>query len=200
MHRTHLGPLTGSQPRSHPHIVSVSDQKSTRVTLSQDVPIVFRISAVETIPGGAASFLGHAMAVPMVGLTGMMIAGEHVWPMILLVAVFALPLLIAYEYYALSVAYGGGLTPGKRFRVATFISVLAIIAFDLGMGATMLILAFALDYSHSTIAFWLVIWGGIGLGFLTAYPMVRRLLARGTPLSVLEPAEARQRPLIRDKN
>ncbi len=147
-------------------------------------------AAVETVPGGAASFVGHAIAVPIVGLTGITIAGEHVWPMILLVAVFALPLLIAYEYHALSVTYGGRSTPGKRLRVATFISVLAIIAFDLGMGAAMLIVAFVLGYSHSTIAFWLVMWGGIMLGFLTAYPMVRWLLARGTPESVLESARA----------
>ena len=147
-------------------------------------------AAVETIPGGAASFVGHAIAVPIVGLTGITIAGEHVWPMILLVAVFALPLLIAYEYYALTVNFGARSTPGKRLRVAAFISVLAIIAFDLGMGAAMLIVAFVLGYSHSTMAFWLVMWGGIMLGFLTAYPMVRWLLARGTPQSVLEPAKA----------
>lgn len=147
-------------------------------------------AAVETIPGGAASFVGHAIAVPIVGLTGITIAGEHVWPMILLVAVFALPLLIAYEYYALTVNSQGRSAPGKRFRVATFISVLAILAFDLGMGAAMLIVAFVLGYSHTTMAFWLVMWGGIMLGFITAYPMVRWLLARGTPQSVLQPAEA----------
>lgn len=146
-------------------------------------------AAVETIPGGAASFLGHAIAVPIVGLTGITIAGEHVWPMILLIAAFALPLLIAYEYYALTVASHGRSAPGTRLRVAAVISALAILAFDLGMGATMLIVAFVLGYSHSTMAFWLVMWGGIMLGFITAYPMVRWLLARGTPQAALQPAE-----------
>lgn len=148
--------------------------------------------AVETIPGGAASFVGHAIAVPIVGVTGMTIAGEHVWPMIILIAVFALPLLIAFEYHALTVTTGPESPPGRRLRVATVISVLAVLAFDLGMGATMLLVAFVLGYSHTTIAFWLVMWGGIMLGFITAYPMVWWLLARGTPQSVQEPANAAQ--------
>lgn len=144
--------------------------------------------AVETIPGGAASFVGHAIAVPIVALTGMTIAGEHVWPMILLIAVFALPLLITFEYHALTVTMGSQTSAGKRLRVATMISVLAVLAFDLGMGATMLFVAFVLGYPHASMAFWLVMWGGITLGFLTAYPMVWWLLARGTPQKVLEPA------------
>ena len=72
--------------------------------------------------------------------------------MILLIAVFALPLKI---------------------------SVLAIIAFDTGMGAAMLIVAFVLGYPPTTIALWFVMWGGLLLGFMTAYPMVRWLLGRG---------------------
>lgn len=147
-------------------------------------------AAVETIPGGAASFVGHAIAVPIVVGTGITIAGEHVWPMILLIAAFALPLLIAFEYRSLTMLAGPRSSPGKKLRVATLISVLAIIAFDLGMGATMLIVAFVLGYGPTTIAFWLVMWGGIMLGFITAYPVVWWLLARGTPQSVLEPAQA----------
>lgn len=146
--------------------------------------------AVETIPGGAASFVGHAIAVPIVALTGLTIAGEHVWPMIILIAVFALPLLIAFEFHALTVTTGRSSPPGKRLRVAALISVLAVLAFDLGMGAAMLLVAFVLGYSHATIAFWLVMWVGITLGFVTAYPMVWWLLARGTPQSVLEPTKA----------
>ncbi len=146
-------------------------------------------AAVETIPGGAASFVGHAIAVPIVVATGITIAGEHVWPMILLIAAFALPLLIAFEYRSLTMFAGPRSSPGRRLRVATLISVLAILAFDLGMGATMLIVAFVLGYPPTTMAFWLVMWGGIMLGFITAYPVVWWLLARGTPQKVLEPAE-----------
>lgn len=61
-------------------------------------------AAVETIPGGAASFVGHLIAVPIVVATGVTIAGKGVWPMILLIAAFALPLLIAFEYRSLTQA------------------------------------------------------------------------------------------------
>jgi hypothetical protein len=141
-------------------------------------------AAVETVPGGAASFVGHAIAVPIVVLTGVTIGGEGVWPMILLIAAFALPVLVVFEYRALALA-GQIRSAGRRLRVALRISVLAIVAFDLGMGATMLIVAFVLGYPPTSIAFWLVMWGGLLLGFATAYPMVRWLLARGTT----EPAE-----------
>jgi hypothetical protein len=143
-------------------------------------------AAVETIPGGAASFIGHLIAVPIVVTTGVTIAGKGVWPMILLIAAFALPLLILFEYQSLTVA-GQIRSASQRLQVALKLSVLAIIAFDTGMGITMLIVAFVLGYAPTTIAFWFVMWGGLLLGFMTAYPMVRWLLNRG----ITAPAEAR---------
>lgn len=74
----------------------------------------------------------------------------------------------------------------SRLRVALKISALAIVAFDIGMGVTMLVVAFVLGYPPTTIAFWFVMWGGLLLGFMTAYPMVRWLLGRG----VTTPAES----------
>ncbi len=59
-------------------------------------------AAVQTIPGGAVSFVGHMIAMPLVMWTGVTIAGQGVWPMMLLIAAFALPLLIAFEYHSLS--------------------------------------------------------------------------------------------------
>lgn len=149
------------------------------------------MAAIETIPGGAASFVGHLIAVPIVVATGMTIAGEHVWPMIILIAAFAIPLLVAFEYASLTrLAAAAGQRPssGKRLRVALLIATVAVLAFDLGMGATMLLVAFVLGYPPTTAAFWLVMWGGIILGFLTAYPVVSWLLRRGTPQAVLTPA------------
>lgn len=142
-------------------------------------------AAIETIPGGAASFIGHLIAVPIVVGTGVTIAGKGVWPMILLIAVFALPLLIAFEYRSLTQA-GEIRSAGLRLWVALKISVLAILAFDTGMGAAMLIVAFVLGYPPTSIAFWFVMWGGLLLGFMTAYPVVRWLLGRG----VTTPAES----------
>lgn len=128
--------------------------------------------AVATIPGGAASMIGHAFAMPLVMWTGMTIAGQAVWPMILLIAAFALPLLIAFEYHWLSHA-DPAQTVGQRLRGATLISTLAILAFDIGMGASMLLVAFVLKYSGTSMALWLIMWAGMWLGFATAYPVVR---------------------------
>tara|TARA_B100000929_G_scaffold275877_1_gene250133 strand:- start:310 stop:996 length:687 start_codon:yes stop_codon:yes gene_type:complete len=140
-------------------------------------------AALETIPGGAASFIGHLIAVPIVVGTGVTIAGKGVWPMILLIAAFALPLLIAFEYRSLT-RMGQIRSAALRLRVALKISLLAILAFDTGMGVTMLIVAFVLGYPPTTIAFWFVMWGGLLLGFMTAYPMVRWLLGRGVTTPV----------------
>jgi len=156
-------------------------QHGTPPTMGMDAT-----AAVETIPGGAASFIGHLIAVPIVVTTGVTIAGKGVWPMILLIAAFALPLLILFEYRSLTIA-GQIRSTSQRLQVALKISVLAIIAFDTGMGATMLIVAFVLGYAPSTIAFWFIMWGGLLLGFMTAYPMVRWLLSRG----ITEPVKTR---------
>lgn len=132
---------------------------------------------LQTIPGGAASFIGHLVAIPIVMRLGLTIGGRAVWPMILLIAAFALPLLAAFEYRALSMADEVA-SAGRRVRLAVWISVLAVLAFDLGMGAAMMLVAFVLGYAHTSIAFWLVMWAGMLLGFVTAYPMVWRLLLR----------------------
>jgi Domain of unknown function (DUF4396) len=150
--------------------------------------------AVATIPGGAASMIGHAIAMPLVMWTGMTIAGQAVWPMILLIAVFALPLLIAFEYHWLS-RTGPAQTAGQRLRVASLISTLAILAFDVGMGAAMLLVAFVLKYSGTSMALWLIMWAGMWLGFATAYPVVWRWLKTGATESP-NPAESSTAQLV----
>lgn len=137
------------------------------------------MAAVQTLPGGAASFVGHMIAMPLVMWTGWTIGGQGVWPMMLLIAVFALPLLIAFEYHALASA-GRITSAARRWWMASRISILAIAAFDVGMGAAMLVVAFVLRYSPDSMAFWLVMWAGMWLGFATAYPMVRWLLPKDT--------------------
>ncbi|WP_233432019.1 DUF4396 domain-containing protein [Mycobacterium saskatchewanense] len=128
-------------------------------------------AAVQTIPGGAVSFVGHMIAMPLVMWTGIKIAGQGVWPMMLIIAAIALPLLVAFEYHAMSLA-DGTRSVGQRIWAASRISVLAIVAFDIGMGASMLLVAFVLRYSPTSMAFWLIMWAGMWLGFATAYPMV----------------------------
>ena len=150
-------------------------------------------AAVQTIPGGAVSFVGHMIAMPLVMWTGMTIAGQGVWPMMLLIAAFALPLLIAFEYHSLSVT-DRSRSAGQRLWAASRISVLAIVAFDVGMGASMLLVAFVLGYSPASMAFWLVMWAGMWLGFATAYPMVWWLLPKeGTGSAESAPIAQRTR-------
>ncbi|WP_409434723.1 DUF4396 domain-containing protein [Mycobacterium sp. SMC-14] len=135
--------------------------------------------ALHTIPGGVASFIGHGLAVPIVMGAGMTIAGRAVWPMILLIAVFALPLLTAFEYHVLALS-AGDLTARGRLWKAVRISVPAVLAFDVGMGAVMMLVAFVLHYGHATMAFWLLMWVGMWLGFVTAYPIVWRMTMAGS--------------------
>ncbi len=129
------------------------------------------VSAVtETIPGGAASFLGHLVAVPLVILLGLTIAGSDLWPMIILIALLALPLLFAFEYFSL----------GKGLGVALLTAAMAIVAFDVGMGAAMIFVHFVLMFPPTTVAFWFVMQIGLILGFATAYPVVLWLVRRDT--------------------
>ncbi len=135
--------------------------------------------ALRTIPGGVASFIGHGLAVPIVMGAGMTIAGRAVWPMILLIAVFAVPLLTAFEYHALELSESN-MSAGRRLWKAVRISVPAVLAFDIGMGAVMMLVAFVLHYGHATMAFWLLMWVGMWLGFVTAYPIVWRMTMAGS--------------------
>lgn len=138
--------------------------------------------------------IGHAIAMPLVMWTGVTIAHQAVWPMILLIAAFALPLLIAFEYHWLS-RTGSAQTAGQRLRAASLLSTLAILAFDVGMGASMLFVAFVLKYSGTSMALWLIMWAGMWLGFATAYPVVWWWLKNDATKS-LSPAEITDTELV----
>ncbi len=131
-------------------------------------------AVTETVPGGAASFLGHLVAVPLVVLLGLTIAGSGLWPMIILIALLALPLLFAFEYFSL----------GKGLGVALLTAAMAIVAFDVGMGAAMIFVHFVLMFPPTTVAFWFVMQIGLILGFATAYPVVLWLVRRDTKEAV----------------
>lgn len=125
-------------------------------------------AVLATIPGGTASFLGHLVAVPLVVLLELTIAGRGIWPMIILIAVFALPLLFAFEYLSL----------GEGLGAALLTAAVAILAFDLGMGAAMIFVNFVLMFPPTEIAFWFIMQLGLILGSVTAYPVVLRLIRR----------------------
>ncbi len=131
-------------------------------------------AVAETIPGGAASFLGHLIAVPLVISLGLTIAGRDIWPMIIAIAVLALPLLLAFEYFS----------SGKGIGMVLLTAVVAILAFDVGMGSAMIFVHFMLMFPPTEVAFWFVMQIGLILGFATAYPVVLWLVRRDTEQAV----------------
>lgn len=131
------------------------------------------------IPGGVASLVGHVIGVPLIVLSGLTLAGLDLWAMIAAVAVIATVLLFAYEYF-FSTVPARRLAGGQGLGVAALISFATVLAFDVGMGGWMLLLHFGWVMPAVTdVTFVFLMQVGLVLGFLTGYPMVRLLLARG---------------------
>ena len=130
-------------------------------------------------PGGAASAIGHVLGVPLVVLSGLTIAGEALWVMILLIVVIATALLFAFEYF-FSTVPTRGLPRGKGLKVALLIALATVLAFDVGMGGWMLVLHFLFFMPPLTdVTFLFLMQVGLILGFLTGYPAVLWLVQRG---------------------
>ena len=130
-------------------------------------------------PGGAASAIGHVLGVPLVVFSGLTIAGEALWAMILLIAVIATVLLFAFEYF-FSTVPTRGLPRGKGLKVALLIALATVLAFDVGMGGWMLVLHFLFFMPPLTdVTFLFLMQVGLILGFLTGYPAVLWLVQRG---------------------
>jgi hypothetical protein len=100
-------------------------------------------AATGGIPGGAASAIGHVIGVPLVVLTGLTIAGQSLWVMILVIAVIATVLLFAFEYFFSTVPTRGPAL-GEGLGVALLIALVTVLAFDVGMGGWMLVMHFLL--------------------------------------------------------
>ena len=131
-------------------------------------------------PGGAASAIGHVIGVPLVVLSGLTIAGQSLWVMILVIAAIATVLLFAFEYF-FSTVPARGLPAGKGLGVALLIALVTVLAFDVGMGGWMLVMHYLLFMPPLTdVTFLFLMQVGLVLGFLTGYPAVLWLLRRGT--------------------
>lgn len=131
------------------------------------------------IPGGVASLVGHVIGVPLIVLSGVTLAGLDLWAMIAAVAVIATAFLFTYEYF-FSTVPARRLSGGQGLGVAALIAFATVLAFDVGMGGWMLFLHFGwVMPSVTDVTFLFLMQVGLILGFLTGYPMVRFLLARG---------------------
>ncbi len=130
-------------------------------------------------PGGVASLVGHVIGVPLIVLSGLTIAGLDLWAMIAAVAVIATAFLFVYEFF-FSTVPARRLSGGQGVAVAALIAFATVLAFDIGMGGWMLFLHFGwVMPSVTDVTFLFLMQVGLILGFLTGYPMVRFLVARG---------------------
>ncbi len=137
-------------------------------------------AATGGFPGGAASAIGHVIGVPLVVFSGLTIAGEALWVMILLIAVIAILLLFVFEYFFSTVPARGLRRSGKGLGVALLIAFVTVLAFDVGMGGWMLVMHYLLFMPPLTdVTFLFLMQIGLILGFLTGYPAVLWLVRRG---------------------
>ena len=156
-------------------------QKEHGAAPEKSLPVA---AATGGIPGGAASAVGHVIGVPLVVLTGLTIAGQSLWVMILVIAVIATALLFAFEYF-FSTVPSRGLSTGEGLGVALLIALVTVLAFDVGMGGWMLVMHYLLFMPPLTdVTFLFLMQVGLVLGFLTGYPAVLWLLRRGTKAAV----------------
>lgn len=131
-------------------------------------------SASGGLPGGAASLVGHVIGIPLVLATGWTILGVDMFAMIAVILVLVIMMLFAFEYQVNNQT-GSARAAGMALGAA----VATGLAFDVGMGAWMLVLHFNhLLPPLTSVNFLFLMQIGIILGFLTALPAVRYLLKR----------------------
>lgn len=140
-------------------------------------------AAVAVLPGGGASAVAHLLAVPLVAAIGWTIAGLAMWPMILVIAVFATLMLAVYERVASN--RRSGLTRRLTVGAALFAAFVTVAAFDVGMVGWMLLLHFNDAMPAVTEStFWFLMQVGVIIGLATGYPAVRWLLARNETVAL----------------
>lgn len=133
-----------------------------------------RSDGVATLPGGTTSAVAHVIAVPLVIASGLAIAGNAMWVMILVIVALSIGLLYAYER-----STGTGRAGGVPVATAIGVAVLTVVVFDVGMVGWMLLLHFNGFMPPATDAsFWLLMQVGTVLGLATSYPVVTRLARR----------------------
>ena len=121
-----------------------------------------------------------AVGVPLVVFSGLAVAGEPLWVMILLIAVIAALLLFVFEFFFSTVPARGLSNSSKGLGVALLIALVMALAFDVGMGGWMLVMHFLLFMPPLTdVTFLFLMQIGLILGFLTGYPAVLWLVRRG---------------------
>lgn len=137
-------------------------------------------TASGSLAGGAASLVGHVIAVPLVLATGLSLFGVDMFAMIAVIAVLAIAMLFAFEHSTAARREVGG----RGVLTALVVATVTVLAFDLGMGGWMLLLHFnELLPPLSSVNFLFLMQVGILLGFVTGFPAIALLLRRGTKIA-----------------
>lgn len=132
------------------------------------------------LSGGVASGLAHLVAVPLVVVTGLTIAGLDMWAMVVIIAVLATGLIFVFDYGRAG-GRGQAPTPARTLMAA----VLTVVAFDVGMLGWMLLLHYTDSMpAAGDVRFTFLMQVGLILGSLTALPLMRAFAARrAAPIS-----------------
>lgn len=135
-------------------------------------------TALALLPGGGASAVAHLIAVPFVVAVGWTIAGDAMWPMILVIAVLVTAMLVIYERVASRSARTGH-ARGFSIGAALGAALITLVAFDIGMVGWMLLLYYNSAMPPVTEStFWFLMQVGVIVGLVTGYPAVKWLLRR----------------------
>jgi hypothetical protein len=127
---------------------------------------------------GVTSGLAHVVAVPLVVATGLTIANVDMWAMVAIITVLATAGIFAFEYLVFTSR--DRRIPGfAGLRPALVVSLVTVIAFDLGMLGWMLILYYTETMpAAADVRFTFLMQVGLILGTLTVYPAMRYFAAR----------------------
>jgi len=130
------------------------------------------------LPGGVSSGLAHVVAVPFVVATGLTIANVDMWDMVAIITVLATAGIFAFEYLVFTSR--DRRVPGLAgLRPALVVSLVTVIAFDLGMLGWMMILYYSENMPPAgDVRFTFLMQIGLILGTLTVYPAMRYFAAR----------------------
>ena len=136
------------------------------------------------LPGGVSSGLAHVVAVPFVVATGLTIANVDMWAMVAIITVLATAGIFAFEYLVFTSR--DRRVPGLAgLRPALVVSLVTVIAFDLGMLGWMMILYYSENMpAAGDVRFTFLMQVGLILGTLTVYPAMRFFAARKPTLAL----------------
>ena len=131
---------------------------------------------------GAGCTLGDIIAETVIFLAGITLAGEALYAEFIGDYLLAVLLGLAFQYFAIVPMRGLGFREGVV--AAAKADVLSLTAFEVGLFGWMALMAFVFfpaphHLRPNSAAYWFLMQVGMGLGFISAYPVNAWLIRRG---------------------